>query len=332
MIMTVRIGIIGCGKIGERHLNAYKKIEGVEIIVSDIDHSLSKRVADRYGLDWATPEQIFRNIDIDAVDICVPTIHHKKFIDAAIEHGKHFFCEKPLVAYLEEGKEIKNKVEKAGIVAMVGYLYRFHPSFELVKNVLEDKVIGDPYFAIFRLGGRGSHKTWKHKKSQGGGAINEMFVHMLDLIIWYFKDVKSVNFAKMDVVLNKREVEGKNIIVDAEDNVLVELETDKCKKVMCESDLLTPSYMNYVEIQGTNGSIWASILDYFPTIVYCKEATGIYNQGNNFFNFPRVDLFEKELRYFVETVKKGETPNLNSINESIKILEVIEEVRRLSKW
>lgn len=329
----LRIGVIGCGKIGERHLNAYRKIKDVEVVVSDANQALSKKVAEEHGLNWvANPEKIISDDTINAIDICVPTIHHKKLIDVAIEHNKHFFCEKPLVATLEEAREIRNRVEKTGIVAVVGYLYRFHPSFELVKNVLEGRIIGEPYFAIFRLGGRGSHKAWKHRKSQGGGAINEMFVHMLDLVLWYFKDVKSVNFASVDVVLRERKVEGEKIAVDAEDTVLVEVETVGCQKVICESDLLTPSYMNYIEIQGTNGSVWASILDYFPTIVYCKEAEGIYNQGNNFFNFPRVDLFERELRYFIEILQKGETPDLNSIEDSVKMLEVIEEIGRRCKW
>jgi predicted dehydrogenase len=332
-MMNVKIGIVGCGKISERHLNAYRKMGTVEVVVSDVNKTMAKNVAEKYKVEWVErPEEIIEDDTIDAIDICVPTVHHKELIDAAVEHNKHFFCEKPLTSSLKEAREIKAKVEKAGIIAMVGYLYRFHPSFELVKNVLEDMIIGDPYFAIFRLGGRGSHKIWKHRKSQGGGAINEMFVHMLDLVLWYFGDVESVNLASVDIILREREVEGEIITVDAEDKVLVELQTAKCRKVVCESDLLTPSYMNYIEIQGTNGSVWASILDYFPTIVYCKEAAGIYNQGNNFFNFPRVDLFERELRYFIETLQKGETPDLNSIEDSVKMLEVIEEIRRRCKW
>lgn len=331
--MSVKIGLVGCGKIGERHLKAYRRMKDVEVIVSDVNEALGKKIAEKYKIRYASePEKIISDENIDAVDICVPTAYHKEIIDMALEHGKHFFCEKPLVTTLKEAKEIRDKVEKVGVIAMVGYLYRFHPAFELVKNVLDDEIIGEPYFAIFRLGGRGSHKIWKHRKDQGGGAINEMFVHMLDLILWYFGDVNSLDLAKVDIILKEREVEGKIIEVDAEDKVLVEIETLRCKKVICESDLLTPSYMNYVEIHGTNGSVFTSILDYLPTIVYCKKAVGIYNQGNNFFNFPRVNLFERELGYFIKILRSGENPNLNSIDDSVKILEIIEEIRRRCKW
>ncbi len=330
--MSVKIGIIGCGKIGERHLRAYKKMKDVELIISDVNESLGREIARKYRIIYVSePEHIMKE-DIDAVDICVPTKHHKEIIDMALEHGKHFFCEKPLVTTLKEAMEVKNKVKKVGIIAMVGYLYRFHPAFEFVKNVLDEEIIEEPYFAIFRLGGRGSHKIWKHKRDQGGGAINEMLVHMLDLILWYFGDIKNLELAKVDIVLKKREVEGEVIDADAEDKVLLEMETLRCKKVICESDLLTPSYMNYIEIHGTNGSIFTSILDYLPTIIYCKRVVGIYNQGNNFFNFPRVDLFERELGYFVETIKSGKNPELNSIDDSIKILRVIEEIRRRCGW
>ncbi|KXA91413.1 hypothetical protein AKJ57_01225 [candidate division MSBL1 archaeon SCGC-AAA259A05] len=210
---------------------------------------------------------------------------------------------------------------------MSGYLYRFHPAFEKVKEVLEERIIGEPYYAVFRVGGRGSHRAWKHKKSEGGGAINEMLVHMLNLVTWYFDGVEAAQNLSTETVLETREIDGEEVEADAEDLTVLRLETVEGAKVLCESDLITPSYMNYVEIHGTNGSIWTSILDYFPTVVYCKEPRGVYNQGNNFFEYGRVDLFEKELRHFVESIENGEKPSLNSIEDSVETLKVIESVR-----
>lgn len=108
---------------------------------------------------------------------------------------------------------------------------------------------------------------------------------------------------------------------------MLRLDTRKGAKVLCERDLITSSYMNYVEIHGTNSSIWTSILDYFPTVVYCKEPRGVYNQGNNFFVYERVDLFEKELRHFIESIRNKEQPSLTSIEDSVETLRVIESFR-----
>lgn len=179
----------------------------------------------------------------------------------------------------------------------------------------------------FDLGAHGSHRAWKHKKDEGGGAINEMLVHMLNLITWYFDGVETAQNLSTETILKTREIDGEEVEADAEDMTVLRLDAREGAEVLCESDLITPSYMNYVEIQGTNGSIWTSILDYFPTVVYCKEPRGVYNQGNNFFEYERVDLFEKELRHFVESIENEEKPSLNSIEDSVETLKVIESIR-----
>jgi len=317
-----KIGVIGCGKIAEKHLQAYKKLEGVQVTVTDIVPK-GQVIARNYGVGWHdNPEELISKGDIDAVDICVPTPSHARFIIQALESGKHVFCEKPLARTVQEAREIEARAAESGKIAMVGYVYKYHPAYLFGKEVIDERIIGDPYFAIFRLGGRGSHKAWKHRRESGGGAANEMLVHMLDIVLWYFGDVRSVENLYSDVLLRERVVEGKSVDADAEDVILIKIESDSGVRIICESDLVTPSYMNYVEVQGTNGSLWTSILDTFPTIVYCKQARGVYDLGHNTFRFPKVDLFERELGYFLECVRKGEVPKVNSIKHSVGVMEL----------
>jgi len=323
---TIHIGVIGCGKIAERHLNAYRKLEGVRVTVTDIVPK-GEDVARRYGVGWRPrPEELLVQDGVDAVDVCIPTPAHADVILKALENGKHVFCEKPLARNLSEARRIEQEAKEAGTVVMVGYLYRFHPAFRFVQEVLREEILGEPYFALFRLGGRGSHKAWKHRRETGGGAGNEMLVHMLDLALWYFGEPRSVQPLDVDVVLKEREIEGRRVQVDAEDLVVVKLESQTGVTILCESDLITPSYMNYVEIQGTNGSLWTSILEQFPTLLYCKEPRGVYDRGQNVFEFPRVDLFERELGYFLECLRNGTQPDLNSLEDSLKLMSILEEI------
>lgn len=319
----IRIGVIGCGKIAEKHLNAYKKLENIEITISDVVDK-GKTVAHNYGVNWYdNPDKLIEGNLVDAIDVCIPTPSHAEVILKALKCNKHIFCEKPLARNLEEAKKIQTKAAQTDRTVMVGYVYRFHPAFKFARNVIKEQIIGEPYYAIFRLGGRGSHKAWKHIKKTGGGAGNEMLVHMLDLILWYFGEIISINKLYTDIILKERRIEEKNTRADAEDVILLKLETKEGTKVLCESDLITPSYMNYIEVQGTNGSLWTSILDYFPTIVYCKEPKGVYDRGNNLFKFPKIDLFEKELSYFVEILENKKKPDINSVEDSVKIMNII---------
>jgi len=319
----IRIGVVGCGKIAEKHLDAYRKFEGVEVTVTDIVEK-GKEVARNYGAKWCdNPDELIEADEIEAIDVCVPTPSHAEVILKALDHGKHVFCEKPLARNLEEAERIQERVARKDRVVMVGYLYRFHPAFQFAKDILQERIIGEPYYAIFRLGGRGSHKAWKHKRGTGGGAANEMLVHMLDLILWYFGEAVSVEPLYIDTLLKEREIEGKMVTAEAEDVVLLKIDMASGTKVLCESDLVTPSYMNYMEIHGDNGSLWTSILDHFPTIVYCKTPKGVYDRGHNFFQFPRVNLFEKELGYFIDCIQKRQRPAVNSVDDSVKIMKLL---------
>ncbi|MFX0202261.1 MAG: Gfo/Idh/MocA family protein [Candidatus Hodarchaeota archaeon] len=323
----LRIGIIGCGKIAEKHLNAYKKMEGIEITVSDVVEK-GEIIARNYGVNWSdNPDRLIQGNKIDVVDVCIPTPSHGEVILKALEYDKHVFCEKPFTRNFREAKEVEKKAAQTNKIVMIGYLYRFHPALEFSREIIKERIIGEPYWAIFRLGGRGSHKAWKHKRKTGGGASNEMLVHMLDLVLWFFDEIKEVKNLYTDIILKEREIEGEKIEVDAEDVILLKLEIKGGATVLCESDLITPSYMNYIEIQGTNGSLLTSILDYFPVIVYCKEPRGVYDRGNNFFKFPKVDLFEKELSHFIESIKDNKEPEMNSVEDSVKIMKIIDELR-----
>ena len=322
----IHVGVVGCGKIAERHLNAYRKLGEIDVTVTDIVDK-GRMIAENYGVGWHNdPMALIASDEIDAVDVCIPTPSHAEVILKALDHGKHVFCEKPLARNLAEIEQIQAKANETGSVVMVGYLYRFHPAFQMVRDVLQEGILGEPYFATFRVGGRGSHKAWKHKAETGGGAGNEMMVHMLDLALWYFDDASAIENLYTDTVLASREIEGAQVEANAEDVMLLKLEMTDDVTVLCQSDLITPSYMNYLEVHGTNGSIWTSIIDHFPTIVYCKEPRGVYDRGHNFFEFDKADLFERELGHFTECIREGRPTNLNSVEDSRKIMNVIESV------
>lgn len=327
----VKIGLVGCGKIAEKHLMGYKTLKNNQVVLYDLKTEQAKRLAQQFDCDWVSRiEGLLADSTVSAIDICTPTPTHANLIHQALQAGKHVFCEKPLTENLERTEKLQKLASTNNRILMAGYLYRFHPAFELIKNGLEENIIRKPYLAWFRLGGRGSHRLWKHQRTEGGGAINEMLVHMLDLALWYFGDLEVVA-SHMTTILPERETEGQIARVDAEDLVLVNLRFSTGAQLFCQSDLVTPSYMNYLEILGTEGSLFTSIFDHFPTIVFCKRPRGIYQQGNNFFHFPKTNLFEKELGYFLRCLQEGQSPELNSMEDSIKLIKLMEDIRGTGK-
>lgn len=322
-----RIGVIGCGKIAEKHLNAYRRL-GVEVVVTDIVER-GAMIAANYGAAWnPAPEDVIHGTEVDAIDVCTPTPTHCAFITEALNSGKHVFCEKPLARNLAEAEAIQRTAAESGRILMVGYLYRFHPAFEFAREIIQGGIIGTPYLATFRLGGRGSHKAWKHRRETGGGAASEMLVHMLDVALWYFGEVTAAVTLLTETMVPEREIEGRLVQADAEDMILLRVETASGVRVICQSDLVTPGYMNHFEVQGTNGSLFSSILDYMPTLVYCKEPRGVYDRGQNFFDFPKVDLFVAQLGHFLQRVEGSGAEERNSIHDSIGLMKVLDTAMR----
>jgi predicted dehydrogenase len=317
----MKIGVVGCGRIGARHVDAYRQLLDVDVVVTDADDEQAKTLAEQWDTPSVPLESLFQE-SLDAVDVCVPTPHHKDLIVQALEAGLHVFCEKPLCLSHAEGVEIRAAAQRAQRNVIVGYLYRHHPAFRFAKETLDHGIVGQPYLALTRLGGRGSHRSWKHDSGLGGGVLFEMMVHMLDLLSWLLGPLGDGEVVYRDLVLPQRVIADELVNATADDCAVVALRAGGVR-ALCQSDLVTPSFMNTVEVQGTNGSLSASILDFMPTVVYCNEPRILFDRGHNFRTFGPTNLFVKELANFVDTVRSGELSEW-SLLESLELAQFID--------
>ena len=336
MDKKTRIGIIGCGKQAPKHISGLRKIRGVELVLADLDSDAAERLGEEHGLPAArTPGSLFEDPSIAAVDICTPTPSHSVLIEKAISAGKDFFCEKPLCEDLATARRINDLVSEHGRIGMVGYIYRFSPVFamarDLLKNVAaggESLELGKIVTAFFRIGGRGSHQVWKHRKASGGGAINEMLVHMIDLALWFFGPVEDLEVLACDLLRPLRTINGKEEEVDAEDYVLVRLNMRCGVQVVCQADLVTPAFTQFVEIQGENGTFMGSIQQDMPSFILCKNEVGGFPRGKTPVNMGKRNLFDAQMAEFVRAVRLHEQPANSGIPDSVRLLETLDLLKR----
>jgi myo-inositol 2-dehydrogenase / D-chiro-inositol 1-dehydrogenase len=317
----VRIGLIGCGRIGARHLEAYRQLGGVDLVVSDRDEALAKEAAEQWDVQQV-PAEVLLEQDLAALDVCVPSKLHLEWILAGLEAGLHVFCEKPMCLSHADAIRVRDAARRAQRNVIVGYLYRHHPSFRFAKETVDHGIIGEPHFATARLGGRGSHRPWKHEHDSGGGAVFEMMVHSLDLLSWLLGPLSEGRLLYHDVILPERDIEGTSVRASAGDCAVVGLRAGAVPAI-CQSDLLTPGFMNLVEVQGSNGSVLSSIQGFVPTVVYCNEPRVLFDRGHNIRSFPPVNLFQKELGQFLDVVRADEG-NEWSLLESVELARFID--------
>lgn len=137
MTQPLRIALAGAGAFGQKHLDALKLVDGVQV-TSVIGRELdkTKEVAARYGIGHVTTDlaETLQRDDVDAVILCTPTQMHASQALACLQAGKHVQVEIPLCDQLADGRAVADLQKKTGLVAMVGHTRRFNPSHQYVHR------------------------------------------------------------------------------------------------------------------------------------------------------------------------------------------------------
>lgn len=333
---NIKIGIIGCGKQADKHISCIKKLPGLETILGDTQADLARILAEKTNSFWVNhPDEIFTDKSVQAVVICTPTQTHLPLIEKAIEKGKDVLCEKPLCETIEEVKYLQKGIVRSNQIVLVGYVYRYVPVFEEGYRIFRGQaingdslVMGKPLSAYFRLGGRGSHQTWKHRKDTGGGAINEMLVHMVDLANWYFGPLKKIEVISCDLRCPEREINNKIVTADAEDYILIRCLGADGIEILCQADLITPAFTQYVEIQTVKGTFMGSIQEDMPSYVFLKEDSGGFSKGKNELKYGRRNVLDIQMLNFVHSIIKRELPDRNRVDDSLELMQIMGEIVR----
>jgi predicted dehydrogenase len=303
------VAVLGAGKIGLRHVEAYREIEGA-VLTGLLEPHAGNRTA---ALTRLTPaphiyrsfEEVLEDPDVDIVDVCTPTPVHFEQVSRALAAGKSVFCEKPLVATSDEIARIEALFADRNTSLRVGYVYRFHPRIQRLKHRLDHEALGRPRLAVFRIGGRGSHRAWKHERGSAGGALMDMASHMLDLATWLFGPIDEIQPLFRDVLLPKREIEGVLVAVDADDVVVFRLRSATGVEILVHADFVSPGFSNLVEVAGDNGSALVSVVSGIPDRYVLNSPAGDLPAGETFEPGDTADMLRCELEAFMSDFDAG---------------------------
>lgn len=187
--VPIKIGVIGCGRIGVVHLGACSKVPGVKVmVVSNPTVSKAEKAAKEFNVPKFTSsaEEVITDPTIDAVWICSPSNKHAEQIKLAAANGKHVFCEKPIATNLPETVEAINACNEAGVKLMIGLQRRFDPNFLRVKEAIEKNEVGDT--VVVKVCSRDPAPPPIEYVKGGGGIFCDMAVHDLDMTRFLIND------------------------------------------------------------------------------------------------------------------------------------------------
>lgn len=321
------IGLVGCGKQAGKHAKALQAL-GAELVVVDRDLELAASFADQHGaLMLDDPDAIFSHPGVRGIDICTPTPSHLPLCLAATEANLPFFVEKPLCGTVDEARRIAHATQAAGVIGTVGYIYRFVPSIETARSLVQSGALGDVLSATLKIGGRGNHQSWKHQRATGGGAISEMMVHMLDLALWIFGPLDDIDVLRREQRVAQRDFGSGPEPVDAEDFVLALARFAEAPEVLIQADFVSGVFRQSIEIHGSSGTVVAAIDPSINPFVHLHSPAGDLDAGRH--PLPATgDLYLAELGEFMEVVRGERTSVRSSVADSLSLMEALELVEK----
>jgi len=191
MSSKVRIGIIGAGYIAEVHAGVLARDERVQLAaVTDVVPENAVRLATTHNATAvATRLEVLERSD--AVFITTPNTQHVSLAIAAIETGKHVFCEKPLATNVADAQKVFEASQNGGVF-QVGHNRRFAPVYASLKRMLSETHA--PHSAHVKMNrGELLNPEWTGDPEITGGFLYETPIHMFDMMRFLFGEVESLH-------------------------------------------------------------------------------------------------------------------------------------------
>lgn len=176
----LRWGIIGCAGIAIRSVipGIMLSQTGEVAAIASRDEEKVKSTAGSLGIPvaYSSYEALLEDDSIDAVYIPLPNHLHKEWTIRAAEAGKHVLCEKPFALNAAEAEEMVAACGKAGVHLAEAFMYRHHPRYDRVKEIIESGEIGTirGIHGTFTFNASGAKGNVRFHRHMGGGALYDI--------------------------------------------------------------------------------------------------------------------------------------------------------------
>ncbi len=307
----MKVGVVGLGIAGQRHLEAYAADPRVAIdAVADLNRELGQEVAGRFGASYFENFLDLLETDLEAVSVCVPHALLADIARLSAEQGKHILLEKPMATSVREAKRVVRSAEDNGVRLMVGYVHRFREEITRARDLLSEGRIGAPQLVVERsaMGGDERAPAWIWDRQQsGGGVLMYNGVHSIDRLLWLLdRPVERVR-ATARTLTHEPSVE---------DALIATMEFSG--GALANLVAAFPPYSHgghwNTEIYGARGVL--SIATGERLEVHTREGRHSFVPGEE-------SRFQREIGEFLSAIEEGRPP-LPGGTDGLRVLEVVE--------
>lgn len=317
-----KIGIIGLGSIGNRHINSLSRLAEIEVVAyrtgkgnKRLDPSIAPLVKEVNSIEALA--------EVDRIIISNPTSLHHETIMKVLPLNKQLFIEKPITDSLENLMKLMKHLENYQPKVQIGFCLRYLNVIRLVKDKIEEGVLGEVYHARLSVGQYlpmwhpyTDYRTeYFSKKELGGGAIRTLS-HEIDLAQFFFGKPQAVNAMVSKI---------SDLEIDVDDYSILFLKYPQ-KLVKLEIDFLQRSPKRTGLICGTKADLE---YDAFKSLLNLCDKEGKQIES---IEVPKGDMYESQMADFLDG-REGD--KFATVEESRILMEIISKAEESSdnkKW
>jgi predicted dehydrogenase len=195
----LKIGIIGCGLIGQKRAKALG-IRGQLVAAADLDIQRAENLSKLSH----SMVKVYKNwkdlIELSEINIVIVSTLHDSLAEItkyALENNKHVLVEKPAARFPEELDSLIELANKKNLKVHVGFNHRYHRALIKAKSLVSNGEIGELMFIRARYGHGarvGYDREWRsNPKLSGGGELIDQGPHLIDLSRWFLGDFTDIS-------------------------------------------------------------------------------------------------------------------------------------------
>ena len=197
----IKIGVIGTGMIGKRHIERYGPIDGAEVVaVADLDEAEATKVAAQHGIAdvYTDYRKMLERDDIEAIDVCLHNQLHRPMTVDALEAGKDVYCEKPIAAKYADGVAMVEAANRTGrkLHIQIGSIYKIEA--RAARAMVLDGLLGEVYHGRAWVNQRRARPfvdgygtaAFVNKETAGGGALIDWGIYAISQVLYVMGNPK----------------------------------------------------------------------------------------------------------------------------------------------
>jgi UDP-N-acetylglucosamine 3-dehydrogenase len=293
------VAVVGTGFWGKNHARVYKELASTELVaICDVNAERAKSIADQFGVKaYTNSDEMLKDKQIEALSVCTWSTFLAQEALKALNAGKHVLVEKPMATDTAQARKLADTAEQNGLHLTVGFLMRFIPGLQHIRQAVESKKIGELVCATAKR-----VSQWPERIGDVG-VVKDTAIHDIDVMRFIANEDPVTVYAKMGSMRHRQ----------FEDYAQIMLTFKGGKSAFIESNWLTPYKTRTLTVTGSDAIMR---LDYITQDLWIEQQTETVQP-----RYPFQEPLKLELQHFADCILEKKKPLVTG-EDGIKALAI----------